>query len=401
MAFLICFLFRYVRLFVSIYAYYTFKPRPLSANPVYTPGSVTVVVATKFSNPPEHIECLNNILRCQPEQLVVVTAQEKYALVSQELTKAGLWDHITLLAVERLNKKLQMTAALKHAVRNEIVCFADDDVQWPSPAFLPTMLACFDDPTVGAAGPKQRVTRQANGWFGLVPNIWHILGIAYIERRNFNTGSCQNIDGGLSTLSGRTSFFRTSIIQNQDFYDYFLNAQNHDDDKNLTRWVLQNWNVALNFSEPICTTVEVDVNFLSQCFRWARGHWRGNFRVMSTTTYWIFKHPWSFYSIYIGQFQTPAAITDTFLFWLYLQATVGWRSTWYDFWGIVTPWIIFVLFTKTVKMFEHFRRYPQDIVLTPFMILFSYYHGLFINIPALFTMNNTTWGSTGGGPAPH
>ena len=120
-------------------------------------------------------------------------------------------------------------------VQTSITIFADDDVLWPT-TLLPSLLAAFDDPNVGAAGPLQRVIRHD------LPDIWNILGIAYIERRNFNTGATNHIDGSVSTLSGRTAAYRTSILQERGFKDAFLTERvmgrtiSIGDDKFLTKW---------------------------------------------------------------------------------------------------------------------------------------------------------------------
>lgn len=180
-----------------------------------------------------------------------------------------------------------MVAALRH-VKTDIVVFADDDVIWPD-EFLKYLLAPFEDCSVGAAGPAQRLRRSAN------PNIWHFLGTAYLERRNFNTVATNNIDGGISTLSGRTSAYRTCILQNNDFYDAFTNDSwrskklNSDDDKALTRWVFSHdWKIRLQVVESatILTSLEEGQKFIDQCLRWARAHWRGNLVVMSNNSYW-------------------------------------------------------------------------------------------------------------------
>lgn len=45
-----------------------------------------------------------------------------------------------------------------------------------------------------------------------------------------------------------------------------------------------------------------------------------------------------------------------------------------------------LLFTKTVKLWPHFYRHPQDIKFIPAQIFFGYCHG-FIKLYALLTLN--------------
>lgn len=187
--------------------------------------------------------------------------------------------------------------------------------------------------------------------------------------------------------------YLASNLQNGDFYHYFMDSANHDDDKNLTRWTfVQGWKIILQFHPDalIETTLEKDFwGFMNQCARWARGHWRGNFRVMSSCSYWYKVHTYSLYAIYLGQFQTPALLWDGFMFYALAQATAGLESrTTY-----LIAFVIWIAFTKTIKMLKHFGRNPIDLLVfwIP-MVLFSYAHG-FINIYALLTLGNTGWGA--------
>jgi len=136
--------------------------------------------------------------------------------------------------------------------------------------------------------------------------------------------------------------------------------------------------------------VEEGAQFLTQCLRWARAHWRGNFTVMMNESYWRSrKYWWGCYVVYFGQFQTPALLVDGGLFYVLtcMMAAYPEYST--------TAYIIFaawVLFTKNLKLIPHLCRYPQDLVFIPVSVAFSYFHGL-ISLYALCTLTTTAWGS--------
>lgn len=51
---------------------------------------------------------------------------------------------------------------------------------------------------------------------------------------------------------------------------------------------------------------------------------------------------------------------------------------------------LFLLFTKTVKLFPHFYTHPADLVFLPAHLSFGYLHGL-IKIYALLTLWKTEW----------
>ena len=204
-------------------------------------------------------------------------------------------------------------------------------------------------------------------------------------------------DGGISTLSGRTQAVRTDILKNAEFFHYFQNDRFLDrpllvdDDKSLTRYIYsKGWEIALNFAEDttIETTLEDNARFIDQCKRWARGHFRGNFTVMVNEDYWYKRHLWTLYAVYIAQFQTPAILVDSLLFWLLYRATHVSPFQALTL-AIFATW---VLFTKVVKIIPHLRRHPADIKFLPIAVLFSYAHGI-INIWALLTLHKTIWGS--------
>jgi hypothetical protein len=399
LTFVLLSVFRYLRLIVNILAFSCLRGHPVKKNPTFKPSDVSVVVPTVFADKDEVMACLKRIRVCNPLQIIVVTKEDivpsVYAACA-EITAAAKTNEeklemVQVIAVSKLNKRTQMIAALQQAVTGSIVAFADDDVFWPGDDFITAMLGCFENPEVGACGPSQRVCRSTDPKesTGLI----NFLGICYLERRNFNSGATNLIDGAVSTLSGRTSFYRASLIQNDAFYSYFLNALNHDDDKNLTRWVYdQGFQITLNFSPRarIMTTLETSPRmFLNQCMRWARGHWRGNFRVMQTTTYWYDTHLWSLYAIYIGQFQTPAFLIDGSLLALLYRGMADYEA--YDRNYCICLLAGWIIFTKIVKIIPHFLEFPQDIKFIPAMVAFSYFHGL-LNVYALITKDNKVWG---------
>jgi len=382
---------RYYRLFVNIVAFYRFGPYLPAIDPRYKPSDVTVIVPTTFRNPDHLIDAIRRALACLPAALFVVTENGHVAGVREHCNRANLFN-VQIIGVPRLNKRVQMLRAIRE-VQTSITVFIDDDVFMPARAFLRHLLAPFEDALVGATGPRQRVRRNAT------VNIWNILGIGYLERRNFNTGATNFIDGGVSTLSGRCQAIRTDILKTDEFANFFQNDTflgkplMVDDDKAVTRYLYQhNYKIALNFSDD-CTieTVQEDSwAYIDQCIRWARGHWRGNIIVMSKEYYWTRVHTWTLAATYIAQFQTPALIVDG-IGAVLLYLTV--RD--YDLCAPDYAYIAFglwVMFTKLVKMIPHFMRHPQDMIFIPILLGFSYAHGI-INLYALVTTYKVVWGS--------
>jgi cellulose synthase/poly-beta-1,6-N-acetylglucosamine synthase-like glycosyltransferase len=383
---------RYTRLAVGVYANLTVQPYPVSATPSFPPQQVTVVIPTTFKTPEELAQCIECIQRSDaPKEVFVVTGDPNVS-AARALISAHSFSNVKVLGVEKLNKRTQLLAALSQ-VTTPITVFADDDVFWPQ-GYLTQLTAIFENPQVGAGGTCQRVRRNTTS---SVTGFWNILGISYLSRRVFNNITTNAIDGSISTLSGRTAAYRTCILKCDEFSYYFTHDTwmgrplNSDDDKCLTRYVYAHgWSIAIQTATCLETTVEDNAQYLAQCLRWARAHWRGNFTVMMNETYWCSpKFAWGTYVIYASMFQTPSLFVDGGLFYLLSLAlascTSSVRSSCYILFAA------FLLFTKVVKMASHFKQHPGDIVWLPALIAFAYLHG-FLNLYAVATMTTTVWG---------
>jgi cellulose synthase/poly-beta-1,6-N-acetylglucosamine synthase-like glycosyltransferase len=383
---------RYTRLAVGVYANLTVQPYPVSATPSFPPQQVTVVIPTTFKTPEELAQCIECIQRSDaPKEVFVVTGDSNVS-AARALISAHSFSNVKVLGVEKLNKRTQLLAALSQ-VTTPITVFADDDVFWPQ-GYLTQLTAIFENPQVGAGGTCQRVRRNTTS---SVTGFWNILGISYLSRRVFNNITTNAIDGSISTLSGRTAAYRTCILKCDEFSYYFTHDTwmgrplNSDDDKCLTRYVYAHgWSIAIQTATCLETTVEDNAQYLAQCLRWARAHWRGNFTVMMNETYWCSpKFAWGTYVIYASMFQTPSLFVDGGLFYLLSLALASYTSSVRSSCYIL--FAAFLLFTKVVKMASHFKQHPGDIVWLPALIAFAYLHG-FLNLYAVATMTTTVWG---------
>ena len=383
---------RYLRTIVSIFTWLTYKPKPIPEKPKYRPENATVVVPTTFKSPGDFIQCLRGVLACSPAAVIVVTSHANVELVKTWCTLNSFAPQVKVLGVEKLNKREQILRALQE-VETDITVFADDDVFWLY-HYIGYLLAIFENPKVGAGGTRQRVRRNKESI-----NCWNFLGISYLERRAWNNVVTNAIDGSLSTLSGRSAAYRTEILKTDEFSQYFREdlwlgrKLNSDDDKCLTQYVYSHsWQIALQSDSRslIETTLQDNPKYVSQCVRWARAHWRGNFTVMTNESYWrSLRYCWGTYVIYAGQSPTPVFLVGSLLFGLLLKTMSA--STDHTILGstMLGSWI---LFTKVLKLIPHFTRHPGDLKFIPLSIIFSYLHG-FINIYALVTLHVTVWGS--------
>lgn len=385
---------RYVRLLGGIYANLTYKAYPIPESPTYTPDKdVTVVIPTVFKSPSELAECIGRVLTCSPNKIFVVLLDSNVAACRALCTEHS-FDNVTVLGVPKLGKRTQMLTALAH-VETELVVWADDDVFWPAD-YLHNLIAIFENPKVGAGGTCQR-TRRTNGSSWYPTNFWNILGISYLERRVFNNITTNAIDGSISTLSGRSSAYRTKILKCEEFSHYFTTDSwkgkllNSDDDKCLTRYVYSHgWAIAIQRAVCLETTLEESPQYIHQCLRWARARFRGNHTVMGKESYWCStKYAWGTYVIYFSMFQNPSLLLDAALYYL-LSLALAACSHETRSWSLMA-FCIWLLFTKVVRLIPHFLRHPTDLVWLPALIAFGYYHSL-LNVYAYCTLTETSWG---------
>ena len=290
-------IYRYMRLFVNLFLFWTFKPIPIPENPTLQPKDVTVILPTLDGEGPELERTVQSILQNEPYQIILVTIDDNLHKAQNLLSKMPACDHgrLRCMSVKQANKRRQMARAVPE-VTTPIIVFADDDVDWPRKT-LQWLLAPFEQPQYGGVVTCQRLRRAENP--NLSQRVWNFLGALYLERRNFDCAAMTRIDGGMPCLSGRTVAYRSEILKDPAFTNgltderwgysgqYQLNA---DDDNFITRWLLSHgWQNYMQY-HPECevqTTLEDNPKFLKQCLRWARSNWRSNF-----TSLFIERHVW-------------------------------------------------------------------------------------------------------------
>jgi cellulose synthase/poly-beta-1,6-N-acetylglucosamine synthase-like glycosyltransferase len=283
-------LYRYFRLAVNLFAFWTFKPIPLPENPTLTAQDVSVIIPTLDGCGDDLLETIRTILDNHPSELILVTIETNRQKAEKMLDDmpASKSKRIRLFTVTHPNKRRQMAKAIPE-VRTPITVFADDDVNWP-PTALAWILAPFDkDEKYGGVGTCQRLRRALSPT--LSQRFWGFLGALYLERRNFDCAATTHVDGGVPCLSGRTVAYRTRILQDPGFQDAFTNEDwwwgkyhlNADDDNFITRWMVSHgWETYIQYHPEVevLTTLEDNPKFLKQCARWSRSNWRSNLTSM-------------------------------------------------------------------------------------------------------------------------
>ena len=277
-------IYRYLRLIVNLFLFWTFKPIPIPENPSLYPKDVTVILPTLDGEGEELERTIQTILNNEPHELILVTVDDNLAKAQATIAKMPASEkHLRCMSIKQANKRRQMARAIPE-VTTEIIVFADDDVDWPS-KLLPWLLAPFEQKQYGGVVTCQRLRRAENPSFS--QRIYNFLGALYLERRNFDCAAMTHMDGGMPCLSGRTCAYRSSILQDVNFTNGFTNEKwwfgqyqlNADDDNFITRWMVNHGYETYMQYHPECevkTTLEDNPKFLKQCLRWARSNWRSN-----------------------------------------------------------------------------------------------------------------------------
>lgn len=274
-----------MRLLVNLIAVWTFRSIPPPENPTLTSQDATIIIPSLQGCGDELEETLRTILLNEPFQIILVTIDSNRGNAEEMLKDMpASKTRIKLLSIPKPNKRRQMVRAIPE-VQTKITVFVDDDVSWPLKE-LTWLLAVFEDPIYGGVATCQRLRRSDAPLFS-TQRVWDFLGALYLERRNFDCAATTQVDGGMPCLSGRTSAYRTKILQDRDFTYNFTHEEwwfgkyelNADDDNFLSRWmVTHGWETYFQYHPEveIQTTLENNAKFLKQCVRWSRSNWRSN-----------------------------------------------------------------------------------------------------------------------------
>ncbi|KAK6193933.1 hypothetical protein LQW54_011967 [Pestalotiopsis sp. IQ-011] len=391
------FAFRYWRLFVNIVAYWLYRPAPRQPIPRYTTEHVTVVCPTVEPSGDIFRECCESVCHQRPRNFFIVVSRDDLVNEAEKVC-AGLRVrfpevNIRVEASPQPGKRVQIDHIIP-IIDTDITICIDDHVIWPlHNRFFPSLLAAFEDPNIRLVGTNKRVRiEKTDSRFKL---FWNMIGSLYLTRHNFEIMSSTQVDGGLFAVSGRTCAIRSDIIRDPDFRAGYLNETigfmgmiwgplGPDDDNFVTRWVFERGFGVRIQSDKDCeieTTLGWFPKHLSTSLRWARTTFRSNPRTLLSARTWT-TQPYSIYAVYIS------GMINFAILWDYLLC-VMWTQLPYD-WAQLYIMVIWILATKLIKTWPHFRRYPSHLLMYPGYILFAYYHS-FIKFWALATFYDGAW----------
>lgn len=165
-----------------------------------------------------------------------------------------------------------------------------------------------------------------------------------------------------------------------------------DDDRFITRWlVAEGWKIKFQHTRYACVTTSLGVDgphkWLQQCIRWSRTTIRSNLTSLSSPYVW-YTYTWTTATVYIPTLCNYALVIDPALIWF------GWNAALERHIRppvVLVPLVLWMLVTKTAKLYPHLRAYPRDIVLLPVQFAFGYAHSL-IKLYSTLTFWMLGWG---------
>ncbi|KAL4976288.1 hypothetical protein BDW66DRAFT_151231 [Aspergillus desertorum] len=384
--FLCLYLFRYLRLVLHLGgALQVYRPTCVPKRPNIRPTDCTVILPTADArNNLDFKECLASCLVNEPGVVVIVTNSstmvEAVKAIVAPYEQRFPYTKISVKSCHNAtaNKRQQIAYGLGH-VRTRITILLDEHVFWPSPRFLPTLLAPFEDPTakVGLVGTSKRVRRSETGFS--FRSLWNMLGALYLERQNFELRASNALDAGVFTVSGLTSAHRSSIVTDRRFLHEFANerffidrfsADDGDIDTFISRWNVKNGHrVKIQHCPDACIETTVDSTLsglLSQVVTQARSTWRNNTAALFTDRI-AFEQPLSIYLVYLTWFVNFTLFYDVALVYTLANSNLATPQN-----HIIRGLVRWMLFCKLVKLAPYFFREPQDLLMLPGYFVFTY-----------------------------
>jgi len=266
---------RYIHLILDLVQYFGYLRLKalVSSNPSLTPEKDITVISSTLGEEENYIETVRTWLRCDPKTINIITV-ERAVKRMKTLIETLNDNRIKLYIVEKPDIRRQLTLGIQNTA-TEVVVLVDDDSQW-SPQTLRYLASAFSDPSVGGANTMQYVRPHLD-----CLSTWESFGALNLVRRNILHSAVAYFNHGqVLNLSGRTVAYRTSILNNDEFFYVLLNDYwrgrfriTTGDDSFITSWIVnRGWETVFlkQRDAVILTNVNDNWTYLRQVLRWSR-----------------------------------------------------------------------------------------------------------------------------------
>jgi cellulose synthase/poly-beta-1,6-N-acetylglucosamine synthase-like glycosyltransferase len=350
--------------------------------PEYSKQDVTAIIPV-YEPPPTFMLTIQTLVKNgMPRILVVadITCHEKV----REMVKE--YPQVEVIIETLPGKRAAMATGLKY-VKTKLTCFVDDDVQWCDTVLEYILHPFNNDATIAGVGCEHRA--RYSSWY----DVQMILADIRLSVRMLELFATSVVDKGASCVSGRTACYKTSFIQEDAFYEKFLNEKFFGmqvvsgDDKFLTRYIMNKNGKIWHQGGKMCyltTTFERGPRFIKQLLRWSRNTWRSDITCVFIERCVWKNNPFTAV-VMLDKFVTPFFLVYGLF---YVPISSGIKQNYTVFIG----WVIWLIFSRIVRLSYYFVKNPQNVVFIPFFIMFQYLQAL-IRLLALVTLYERGWGT--------
>jgi cellulose synthase/poly-beta-1,6-N-acetylglucosamine synthase-like glycosyltransferase len=351
-------------------------------HPMYTKADVTAIIPV-YQPPPTFMLTIETLTKNGVPKILVVADVTCVANVT-ELCKD--YPNVEIVPETLPGKRAAMATGLKR-VQTKLSCFVDDDVQWCD-TFLEYLLHPFNE-NEKIAG----VGCEHNARYSSFFDVHMVMCDMRLSVRMLELLATSVVDQGASCISGRTACYHTSMIQEDEFYEKFLNEKFFGlsvvsgDDKFLTRYVMNKGGKIWHQTGAKCkltTTFERGTRFMKQMLRWSRNTWRSDITCLFIERKIWWNNPFTALVIF------DKLVTPFFLLYgmFYLPISSAMKGDYVMFVG----WLCWLMFSRFVRLAYYFWQHPLHIIYIPIWVIFQYIQAI-IRIIALFTVYERGWGT--------
>ncbi len=340
-------------------------------------ADVSIVTPVYNEKPDVLTSAVDSWLKNKPKEIIAVIdhTDKSSVAVFQKLEKK--YPSICKYVVTTVPGKREALAKGISLAGCEIIALVDCDTLWTGTT-LSNALKPFSVGKIGGVATRQNVLSPQTA----AEKIFDILlDLRYVDDMPFlsATGYYQRC------LSGRTAFYRKTallpVLEGLTTEKFLGSKVISGDDKALTYLIQKNgWGTYYQKNSVVYTYGMKSMRqFIKQKVRWTRNSWRADIKAFFG--FWVWKNP-----IFALGFIDSALQPFTLLLSPAFFLVAVYFNQWIPALLLVVWWHV----SRLIKLFPHWVRRPQDVVLLPLFIVFSFISAV-IKIYALISLNNQGW----------
>lgn len=346
--------------------------------PKKTPYTATVSIVTPVYNetPAVFTQALASWAANKPDEIIAVIDHTDTKCIEIFKTFAKRFKGAKLIITRVPGKRPALALGIEKAT-SEIVALVDSDTIWAAEV-LKNGLCPFHDPKVAGVATYQSVLHPKT----FAQKIFDAqLDLRYRHEYPFLAA----IGNALVCLSGRTAFYRRSVIlpmlPDLIHETFFGKPVISGDDKRLTYLVLgAGWKVAYQSNSHVYTPGMEDLgSYLKQRLRWTRNSLRADLKALCEG--WPLRHPALLFFQIDKLLQSFVVILSPIFFLVALY---------YHLWVAAAVIFAWWFLSRTIKLYPHLHTKRHHITIIPGYVLYSFMTGV-VKIYALFTLNTQGW----------